>query len=180
MKYWLPPAIFVTILLFISVGSNLYTNYGIIKLDKKLETKVFNDYDEDILLIFFGYVGCIDVCTPRMTEIAGIYDRIKKKKSVRPVFVNLIELKDIKLAQEFASAFNKDYKALKISKSELNSLKNEFNVYSTPSLSSKTDLNHTSFLFLLKKEKGEYHLRRIYVNTPFKENIILQDIRKII
>jgi len=179
MKYWLPPILFVGILLFLSFGSNIYTSYGIFSLDKKLETKVFDDYDEDILLLFFGYVGCIDVCTPRMTELANIYDKINKEKSICPVFVNLTELKDTKLAQVFASTFHKDYKALEISKLELNRLKKEFKVYSAPSLSSKTDLNHTSFLFLLKKEKSEYHLKRIYIDAPFKAEIILKDIREI-
>ena len=179
MKYWLPPTLFVAILLFISFGSNFYTNYGIIKMDKKLETTVFHDYDEEILLLFFGYAGCVDVCTPRMKEIANIYDKIKNEKSIRPVFVNLIESQDWEIAQEFASIFHKDYKVLKISKNVLNKLKNEFDIYSVPSLSSKTDLDHTAFLFLLKKEKGDYYLKRIYINSPLNEEIILKDIREL-
>jgi len=178
MKQWLPPALFITILLFISFGSNLYTDYGIVKMDKKLETQVFDPYDEDILLLFFGYAGCINVCTPRMQEIAAIYANIKDK-NIGLVFVNLIESQDREIAQEFASAFHEDYKVLELSKRELYELKNEFNIYSAPSLSSKTDLDHTAFLFLLKKENGSFYLKRIYTNTPLIKELIVKDIRKI-
>jgi len=126
MKYWLPPTLFVAVLLFISFGSNIYSDYGVITLDRKIESRVFDNFNEDILLIFFGYVGCRDVCPPKMAEIAAIYDKIEKKKHVGLLFVNLTDLRDTQLAQEFASVFHKDYRALQMSRRELERLKNEF------------------------------------------------------
>lgn len=179
LKNLLLLSLLLLIILFISFSGNFIKDAGVLKLDKKIDSKIFDEFENKYIFVFFGYVGCVDICTPRLRELSNIYNLVKKEKiDINTLFVNMVDLKDKDLPQLFASSFNKEFKASNFNKEELYKIKDEFNVYNIPSLTKENEYNHTSFLFLLKKTiKNKYKLIRIYTQTPFNKEIILKDIK---
>lgn len=165
------------LILFISVvGVILLTpflgcffhNSGYIELNREIESPLFEQYREKNLLIFFGYVGCLDICIPRLNELSSVYNEIKSsKQDVKIIFVNLSGLQDKELADLFAKSFNNDFIGLEIEKKELENLKKEFRVFSAPSLGDSSKIDHTSFLYLLENVNSKYYVKRIYTKFPF-------------
>lgn len=167
----------IIILFYIVFSGNFISSTATIIMDKKIESKIFDKFDNRFYFVFFGYVGCDDVCTPRLQEIVPIHNElIKNGKDLKTVFVNLIYLKDSSLPQLFAKTFSEDFEGIYLEGNELNRIMSEFGVFNVPSLSVKGDYDHTSFLFLVTKEKNIVKLKRIYTNTPFDREKIVKDI----
>lgn len=148
--------------------SSMFSDKGYVKLDKELQSTILDSYSEKNILVFFGYVGCVDICTPRLSELSSEYEKLKKKNiDVKVLFINLTKLKDHKSPDLFAKSFNKDFKGIYLHKDELESIKKELNVYSAPRIGESYEIDHTAFLFLFKKTASKYHLSKIYTKIPF-------------
>lgn len=176
MKYYILPVSLILIILFVLFGVNINPSSAKIELNTKIQTKIFDKYDSEFLFLFFGYVGCTDICTPRLKELSDIYMSINDKVDIDTVFVNLTELEDPELPQLFASLFNKQFNGVYLVKDELNKVKSEFTIYSASSFTSNGELEHTSLLFLLQKKDDGYYLKRIYTHIPFNKKAIVEDI----
>jgi protein SCO1 len=178
MKYYILPILLLLTILSIFFAGNFSSNSGIVNVNKKIKTNIFNNYNSEFIFVFFGYVGCTDICTPRLEELSKIYKKLKYTKgiSIDTSFINLIKLKDKELPNLFASSFHKDFDGFYLDEKILRNMKNEFQIYSSPSLTSKGDWDHTSFLFLLKKQTDGYYLKSIYTHVPFNEEKIIKDI----
>lgn len=157
---------------------------GIIEKDQKIKTTVFDQYNHPLLLVFFGYVGCTHICSPRLAELDQIYSQLspkkaqKNKRDIGVVFVNLIKLPNPEAANLFAKNFNPDFNGLYPEKQRLTLLKAEFNVYIEAALTDKNNYNHSALLFLLRKKTDGYYLQRIYTASPFDQKLIVNDIKK--
>jgi protein SCO1/2 len=165
-------------ILAIFFGGNFNSNSGVVKLNQKVKSKIFDKYNNKFLFVFFGYVGCADVCTPRLEELSTIYQELKYNNNIDidTAFINLIYLQDPELPQLFASIFHKDFEGFYLNNDKIQKLQNEFKIYNSPSLVSQGDWDHTSFLFLLEKEIDGYYLKRIYTYVPFDKQKIIKDI----
>jgi len=161
---------FISIIIVIVISpfiGSFFSQKHYTEMDQEIKSSVFDAYDEKNLLVFFGYVGCIDICTPRLNEISSVYKKLKKENiDVGVVFINTSKLQDSELSELFAKSFHKDFKGVYLEGEALNNLKKEFKVYSAPSFSKPDEIDHTSFLYLLKKVKSKYYLKIIYTSVP--------------
>ena len=156
------------IILFSPFISSYVSKQEYVEINREIKSEVFNKYDSENILIFFGYVGCIDICTPRLNEVSIIYEDLKKLNiDVKVLFVNLTKQNDPELVDLFAKSFNENFEGIYLEKSELNSLKKEFRVYSALKLGSSYEVDHTAFLYLIKKVNSKYYLNKIYIKVPF-------------
>jgi len=178
MKYLILPVLLIFLLIFIALSINFIPDSGKIEKNLKISSRVFNSYNNKLLLVFFGYVGCNNICTPRMTETANIYQQLKQNKQldIGVVFINLTKLANTELPDLYAKNYNMDFHGEYLETAALNDLLSEFGVYSSPSLLSENTYNHTGSLFLLKKELEGYNLKRIYISSPFDQSLIITDI----
>ena len=149
-------------------------------VDKKIHSSSFAQYESSVLLVFFGYAGCVDVCTPRLQELADIYRSIKANKNVEVIFMNVISPTDPELPERFARFFHPDFQGIYPDEEELEILKKELDLYIVRSLFDEDEYDHTSFLFMLQKKKDGYHLRHVYMQAPFDKTLILQDIEQLV
>ena len=160
----------ITILIIILLLPLVYSYFPqkeYVEINKEIKSTLFDSYDEKNILLFFGYVGCIDICTPRLQELSIEYEKLKNTRiDVQVLFINLTKQEDHELADLFAKYFNKDFKGIYLEKPELEALKSEFNVYSAPALGNSNELDHTAFLYLLKKINSKYYLKKIYIKIP--------------
>jgi len=180
INYFLLPVSLIILLIFVSLSINFIPGGGKLEKNEKVNSRVFNHFNHTILLVFFGYVGCNDICIPRMTELAKIYQQLKQRSEldVGVVFINLTQLSNKTLADLYAKHYNPDFNGIYLKTQQLNELIAEFNVFKSPSLTSENAYNHTASLFLLKKDAGDYYLRRIYIAAPFDQSSIIADINK--
>jgi len=95
------------IFILVSLWGFLLIDKGYIKQEKKIESIYFDQFANTNLLLFFGYVGCVDVCTPRLSELAKIFTvLVQKKTDVKVLFINLLPALDIKATDSFAKIFS--------------------------------------------------------------------------
>ena len=89
-----------------------------VELRQDFELDLILDKKNDIELIFFGYAGCINVCTPRLESLGKWYATLPKETQER-VGLKLLDLsipesKD--LPNQFAKAFHEKFEGIFLNK----------------------------------------------------------------
>lgn len=147
-----------------------------------IEKEVKADFiksDKKFVLLFFGYFGCRDVCTPILEEMSKMYESKEfeeLKESVDFVFVNLTPEVEAFEPDLFAKYFNNDFKGVYLSKSELFSMDRNFELYFARSLSDNSELDHTDNLYLIENNSKTKVLKSIYSTHPIKRKKLIDDI----
>jgi protein SCO1 len=142
---------------------------------------VLND-DKDIKLLFFGYSGCADICTPRMQDISRLYKSLDRgsTKRVGLEFLDISTPDDETLPDRFAHFFDEDFKGIYLDKNILRDYTKVFSVYFSKSLMDKTKYNHTTNLYLIKRSENKKEIRYIYNSYPYNFNQIKLDIEELL
>ena len=153
-----------------------------IELNQELQLDLVLDEDNDIELVFFGYAGCSDICTPRLETISQWYTQLPLdlKNRLGLKFLDLSVPKDKKLPDSFAKAFHQDFKGVYLEPSLLRNYTKAFSVYFSPSLMNETEIDHTSHLYLAKRDKVNKKLRFIYTAYPYDFKQIQHDIQELL
>ena len=155
-----------------------HTNEGTIQIDKLVEAD-FIKSDKKLVLLFFGYVGCQEVCAPFLRELSTIYES-KEFRSVRGdvdvVFVNLTPTAEASQVDSFAKFFNNAFNGVYLSKKELFGVDRNFSMFFSQSIGDKSELNHTDYLYLLRNANGERLLKNIYSTHPLRKEKLINDI----
>ena len=151
-------------------------------LHKEINLPLILNDNKDIKLLFFGYSGCADICTPRLYMIDKLYKRLDKesKKRVGFEFLDISVPFDEELPQRFASFFNNEFKGIYLEKDILRSYTKAFDVYFSPSLMDKSSFDHTAHLYLLKRTESRKEIRYIYNAYPYDIEQIIKDIKELI
>jgi protein SCO1/2 len=179
LRFLFLPLLLCAIAAIMFVPSLFDSSAGKVEMDERVHSEVINRYDEKVLLLFFGYAGCVDICTPRMEEVATIYREVNQKSDVGVLFINLLPLEDQNVADGFAKYFDASFIGFYPGEKELRKLREEFNIYFARSLLEADEYDHTAFLFMLVKEADGYHLKGIYTRVPFDKEMVLADIRRL-
>lgn len=151
---------------------------GRIEIDKDVRAP-FLKSDKKNLLVFFGYVGCGDVCVPAMEKLKRLYESdefISLKEHTDVFFVNIIADYEETQSDLFAKYFNDDFKGISLSKKEIRNIDRNFGVYFAKDLKDDTKLDHTDHLYLIKNGSGILKLKSIYFMHPLQTDKIIKDI----
>ena len=142
---------------------------------------ILND-TKDIELVFFGYAGCTNICTPRLLMIDKLYRLLNKetKERVGVAFLDISLSYDRELPQRFATFFNPNFKGIYLNKDILRLYTKIFDVYFAPSLMDKTSFDHTGHLYLLKRTNENKVIRYIYHAYPYDFKQITSDIAELV
>ncbi len=85
-----------------------------------------------IVLLFFGYTSCPDICPTTMAELKAALDKIGEEnaKNVQVVFVTVDPERDTpQRVQEYVNHFNKDFVGLSGPESQLAKIWSEYGVF---------------------------------------------------
>ena len=132
-----------------------------------------------VVLLFFGYTNCPDVCPTTLATWRTVHEELgNNSDSVRFVFVTVDPERD---SQErlgmHVNAFNPDFVGLSGTQEELEAVYDFFDVFYEKDTSSGSALgylvNHTATTFVIDPE-GSWRLRITY-GTPVED--IVHDIR---
>lgn len=167
-------------ILFLIFIPSFYSNNTAGKFEKEVDINLqfLEKEEKPIVLIFFGYVGCTDVCTPALHQLNEIYKKIDSK-NVSLYFINLLTSADPQSVDAFAKSFNPAFKGVYLNQKEIDTVITKLNVMSVPSLLDKNVIDHSAFLHLFIKENDVYKQKYIYTTSPFDMDYIIKDITKI-
>ena len=155
---------------------------GRVEVNSKIEANFLKDEKSEVVLLFFGYVGCQAICTPALDIIQNLYKEYNLKtedNSLQVIFINLLSELEPNSVDAFAKSFNKDFKGEYLTKSEIYKISRDFKVYFSPSLTNKYELSHTAYIYLLIKDENSYNMKYIYTSYPPQKDEILKDLLEV-
>jgi len=181
------PIFMLTLIISISalimiIPSFFTKNISRIPINKEIDLPLILDDEKELKLVFFGYVGCVDICSPRLYAINELYESLDKKtqKRVGVEFIDISTPHDKTLPNKFALSFNKEFKGIYLNKQILRDYTKAFSVYFSPSLMDKTEFDHTSNLYLVKKSKMKKKIKYVYNSYPYDFKQIKLDIEELL
>ncbi|MFK5937929.1 MAG: SCO family protein [Sulfurimonas sp.] len=153
-----------------------------ITLHQELDLPLILNDNKDIEIIFFGYAGCVDICTPRLQALSDFYNKLNKKikQRVGLVFLDISSPINKNLPSEFAKSFNDNFRGIYLNSSILRNYTKAFSVYFSKSLMNKTEYDHTTNLYIVKRDKRKKEVRYIYTAYPYDFKQINLDIKALL
>ncbi len=150
----------------------------------KVKTLCLEDIlrEKKVVLLFFGYTHCPDVCPAAMQVLQKAYEKLgEDKEDVAVVFISVDPERDTpKLVSEYAKYFNKNFVGLTGDPKEIKNVAKHYMVfYEKVGGTGKNDylVNHTANVYLITQD-GK--IRLIYSPPRQKPNWIAEDIKKIL
>lgn len=129
----------------------------------------------EVVLVYFGYVGCTRVCTPALQDLGEIYSVAKEQsnRSLSIWFINMTPDMDYQGVQSWAEHFHKEFKSYAPNEKELENMVHSLNlVYAQLGV----EAEHMPYAYLLQKRERGYELVYIYTSSPYNRELILKDI----
>ena len=153
---------------------------GKIEINQRINAPYLEDSDKELMLVFYGYVGCVKVCTPILQKLDDFYDSkefVPYKRSVGLNFVNLMPELESHQPDSFAKSFNPQFIGRYLSHKELMNIDRTLGVFFSKNLSQPDEIDHSDHLYLIKREKnGTLILKSIYTMHPLNRELLVHDI----
>lgn len=150
---------------------------------KEIEAPFLPQSKNKIALLFFGYYGCADVCTPFLQELSTLY-RSKTFEMLRAhvdfYFINLTPRIDPHMPDDFVKYFHPNFHGVYLSAKELRHIDRTFELYFAPSLYDTASLSHSSQLYLLLRDANTTTLISSYKTAPLDTLELQSDIVNLI
>jgi protein SCO1/2 len=123
--------------------------------DQNGKRRSLADFRGKVVLLYFGYTFCPDVCPTDLLQIARLL-RSKEGEDLQPVFVTLDPARDTQeLLREYVGAFHPRFVALRGSEEETRRIAFAYKVYyekvAVPA-SGTYFIDHAAFTFVLDRE----------------------------
>lgn len=157
----------------------LFSDSGKIKKEVAVDFKFLKKETKPIVLLYFGYTGCSNICIIALNQINNLYKTIDNKR-VSVYFIDLLTNVEKDLTNKYAKSFNKEFVGLNFSKPDLLKITGKLRVNFATSLLDKDEINHTGFLYLFEKKDDYYIQKYVYTNTPYDIKLIKKDVDNIL
>ena len=139
--------------------------------------------EKDVVLVFFGYTHCPDVCPAAMEVLKNTMKKLDEddRKRVQVVFISVDPERDTpKVVSQYAKYFDRSFLGLTGTPEEIKEVARAYRVFyeKVPQKGSKDYLvNHSALIYLITKD-GKIKL--IYSVTKQKPNLIAEDIENLL
>ena len=136
---------------------------------------------QKLMLIYFGFTYCPDVCPTTLIKVSDIIDRLKEdSKEINSIFITVDPERDTpEILSDYVSAFHEDIIGLTGTKSEIDKVAEDWGVYYQKEiLDGEEDytMNHLDIIFLANAN-GEFI---DYFPPKIQSVLIVEKIRNII
>jgi len=141
-----------------------------------------SDFKGNIVLIFFGYTHCPDICPSALNKLAKVYENLgEDRKKVKVLFITVDPERDKpEVIKEYLSFFNKDFIGLYGTEEEIRKVAREYMVFFRKAESNSKAgylVDHTDAIFLID-QKGQ--LKLIYTHRKQDPDKMLEDIKHLL
>ena len=110
------------------------------------------DYRGQIVLLYFGYTHCPDVCPATLANLADILDRVGQK-DVRVLFVTVDPDRDtVPVLKQYTAAFSPRIDGLVGSKEEIAKLARRYRIAYSVTVGPPYTVTHSSAVFVFDRE----------------------------
>ena len=189
---------FIIIFIFISINSFINKDFFPNNLVQVIESQdslpgghfVLKDQNNQVfdsaasqklMLIYFGFTYCPDVCPTTLIKVSDIIDRLKEdSKEINSIFITVDPERDTpEILSDYVSAFHKDIIGLTGTKNEIDKVAEDWGVYYQKEiLDGEEDytMNHLDIIFLANAN-GEFI---DYFPPKIQSVLIVEKIRNII
>ena len=117
------------------------------------------DFRGKLMIVYFGYTFCPDVCPADLMTISHALDALGAEAAqVQPIFITIDPARDTKLLAEYVSAFHKSLIGLTGSPEEIREVANAYKAFyaSAPATQDgEYAIDHTGVIYLMGRD-GEY------------------------
>lgn len=138
------------------------------------------DYRGKVVLLFFGYSHCPDVCPTTLAKLAGATSRVSPSDDVRILFVSVDPARDtLQVLRAYTGAFGKGIVGLRGTREALDQLTKRYRVtygYGEPDASGNYPVSHSSAVFVFD-EQGD---ARLLVRDSDPVDAIVADLDRLI
>ena len=156
-------------------------NKGFFYINTKIQADFIHS-DKPNLLIYFGYVGCNDICTPFLHKLSQFYESQEfqiLRKETDVFFINLTPNIEPSQADSFVKSFHKEFKGIYLSRKEIQNLDRNYKLFFSDDLINQDEMNHTDYLYFITNNKDSKILKSIYFTHPLRTQKLIHDmIRK--
>ncbi len=151
----------------------------------KVKTVCLEDLlrEADVVLVFFGYTHCPDVCPAAMYNLQKTFGLLgeDERKRVKVVFISVDPERDTpQKVAEYASYFNKDFVGLTGSPEEIKKVAKAYMVYYKKVEGGSEGgylVDHTAYIYLITKDGT---LKLIYPVQRQKPELMAKDLKKLL
>ncbi|MCP4915014.1 MAG: SCO family protein [Oligoflexia bacterium] len=152
--------IFVSLVIYINMNQSPILTDGDFRISSTVGTYDLKSDRGKIVLLYFGYRFCPDVCPTTLSSVTKVYSDLstKQKKKIRVVFISVdIERDNLKNLKEYISFFNQDFIAAVDTKNNIDEITRKYGVkYSKYYPDDKEEgfytVDHSADLFLIGKD----------------------------
>jgi len=118
-----------------------------------------SEFRGKLLVVYFGYTFCPDVCPTDLMAITQALDALgAAAEAIQPVFITLDPERDDKVMGEYLKAFHKSFVGLTGSAEEIRKVANAFKAFYTKVKDEKTGdyfIDHSGVIYLIGRD-GRY------------------------
>ena len=151
-----------------------FKDYGTLGGDFSLQSTLgkkirLSDYKASLVLIYFGFTSCPDICSLTLSVAAKAIAKLERKqqKKIQLFFVTVDTKKDsLKMLSQYLAQFNKDFIGLKGTPQETQEVITAYGGYFFKADDSSIQVNHTGYLYLLDNKQKIRALYRSDVTIP--------------
>lgn len=120
------------------------------------KARKLSDFKGKVVVVFFGYTQCPDVCPTTLSEVAAAMKELgPKAKDVQVLFVTVDPERDTQeLLAQYVPAFDPSFLALRGSPAELETVAKQFKVFyqKNPTPSGGYTMDHTAGSFVFDQQ----------------------------
>ncbi len=118
-----------------------------------------SEFRDKLLVVYFGYTFCPDVCPTDLMAITQALDALgSAAEAIQPIFITLDPERDDKVMAEYLQAFHKSFVGLTGSADEIRRVANAFKAFYVKIEDEKTgeySIDHSGVIYLIGRD-GRY------------------------
>ena len=164
------------------------TDISSVHLDTSFKLRDFNghlrtleDFKGKVVVLFFGFTHCPDICPTTMTDLKKTMNLLKGKASgVQVIFITLDPARDTEdVLKKFIPTFNSSFLGLTGSESEIDKVTTQFKIfYKKVNDGSKAGytIDHSAGLYVIDKNGSV----KLHISNGEKPEDIASDLEKLI
>ena len=139
-------------------------------IDKDGKTWKDTDFKGKLLLVYFGYAYCPDICPTALYHMTQAMEELGGAKLVQPIFITIDPGRDTPShLQTYAQNFHKDFIMLTGSQEQVNQAIKAYRVHAARASEEKGDddylMDHSSLIYLMDGE-GKYRAHFNHQTSP--------------